>query len=113
MDKDKSEMRVDKKTSMESRSQVVFFRLSVEEYELMRKASEAAGSKSLSSFARFAVLFWLNSHSPGVGPIEEEVQRLRAKFMDFEVAFRQFMRSHLNETGAQPGEGLIASNRHE
>jgi hypothetical protein len=80
-----------KKSSKKSKSPVVFFRVSPEQYETMRKASEASGSKNLSSFARFAVLFWVESHRfKGHSP-DDAIHSLRAKFMDFEAEFRQFV----------------------
>jgi hypothetical protein len=84
-----------KTLSRAAKSQVVFFRVSPEEYSAMQKASEATGSQSLSSFARFAVLFWLESHTNPGNVQKNDIHHLKAKFMDFEVAFDQFMRTKL------------------
>jgi hypothetical protein len=92
------------KASNKSKSQVVFFRVSNEDYERMQKASQDAGLSSLSSFTRFAVLFWLESHTMSDGAVKDEIHSLRAKLMDFEVAFDQFVRNRLQSEEGDTAE---------
>ena len=74
------------------RTKVVFFRLSPQEYDAVRRAAEMAGSPSVSSFTRFVLLFWLESHQGQKDIPTTDIERLRAKFSDFEQMFRHFVR---------------------
>src|SRR5687767_9703369 len=88
-----------------TRTQIVFFRVSPEEYNLMQTASRATGSDSLSSFARLAVLFWLEGHMVGGSVLENDIHSLQAKLMDFKIAFDEFVRrSTRAETGGEAGD---------
>ena len=83
-----------------SKSQVINFRLSPDEYEAVREACETVGAKSVSSFARFIVMFWLDSHKQRSGSLDDDTNLLTAKFSDFELTFRQYVRRWLKQ---QPG----------
>ena len=65
------------------RNRIVVFRLSQDEYQLLKAASQQAGARSLSDFTRGEVLDYLESHAASGGvdrrfaSLEEQIAVLR------------------------------------
>jgi hypothetical protein len=86
-----------KKASSPNRSQVVYFRLSADEYEIVCRACQASGSQNISAFARSAV--WthvMRSRATG-----DEIGWLHSKFAELELALEEFLRKRLPEPPAE------------
>lgn len=64
---------------MNSKSKMVSFRLSADEYSRLRDAASAAGVNSLSELARTALQQILNTHDGHSVPLDEQVRGLRAR----------------------------------
>lgn len=64
----------------------------------MQTASQASGAKDLSSFVRLAVL----NHMLRTGnSTTDDIASLRAKFVDFEQAFHEFMRKRRSDKATE------------
>ena len=74
-----------------TKSHIVFFRLAAEEYDMMKRASEASGQRSISALARLAVRFWMERHQSSGGVGEDELQCLHSRFVNVVAELRGFM----------------------
>ena len=74
------------------RDRLVIFRLSQDEYDKLKAASERNGARNLSDFTRTEVLNALNSRAPGnhveqtLGSIEQDMADLKAAMLSLQTA---------------------------
>lgn len=74
------------RTTFRARRSIVTFRLSSDEYELVKQASEQAKSRSLSDYARDAVLRRVASEA---GPKETELPNITAGIERLDRAMKE------------------------
>jgi len=73
------------------RDRLVIFRLSQDEYEKLKAASERTGARNLSDFTRGEILNALNSQAPGnhveqaLGSIQQNMADLKATMLSLQT----------------------------
>ena len=86
------------------RNRLVNFRLSDEEYERVRQSCATSGSRSISEFARTAVLQVVESQAADLQPVR--VDELAEKVADLESRVQQFLRL-LVAAGVSPSRSAM------
>jgi hypothetical protein len=102
---------------MTTKSRMISFRLSGQEYEILKALHPHHGARNLSDFARTAMLRHLNSEPPAAAHHAESVQSRVEELNDRVVRLQEdlqrltsLLSAHLLTTSAREPKALQASN---
>lgn len=79
---------------LKSRSRMVTFRVSADEYDLLARSCVTRGARSMSDFARAAVLERMQMASTPAGTLSGDLTTLTAELIDLDASLRE-MRNQL------------------